>query len=55
MTFDLSVIRTLRRPLARAHSNVARTIRSTPLRVWISSCTATSSGVPFLKFPPMPT
>ena len=52
MTFDLSVISTLVLPLARAQSNAARTMRSTPLRVLISSCTAISSAVPFLKIPP---
>ena len=52
MTFDLSAISTSRRPFLTAKSKAARTIRSTPLRVWSSSCTAISSGVPFLKLPP---
>ena len=40
-------------PRARAYSNAWRTIRSTPLRVLISSWIATSSAVPALKRPPM--
>ncbi len=55
MTFDLSAISTLRLPFAFAHSKAARMMRSTPLRVLTSSWIATSSGVPFLKLPPMPT
>ena len=30
-------------------------IRSTPFRVETSSCTATSSAVPFFRWPPAPT
>ena len=52
MTFDLSLIITSRRPFATAYSKAARMIRSTPLRVWISSWIATSSAHPFLKLPP---
>ena len=49
----LSTIVTRRLPSARAYSKAARTRRSTPLRVFTSSWIAISSGVPFLKCPPM--
>ena len=52
-TFDLSAMHTFVRPCARAYSNAWRMIRSTPLRVLRSTSVATSSGVPFLKWPPI--
>ena len=52
--FDLSDIVTFFRPAARACSNAARTMRSTPLRVFTSSWIPISSAVPFLKIPPTP-
>jgi Na+/proline symporter len=55
MTFDLSAISTALRSCSTAQSKAARQIRSTPFRVWISSWIATSSGVPFFRFPPAPT
>ena len=55
IAFDLSDIVTRPRSCEAAYSNAARMIRSTPFRVLTSSWIATSSGVPFLKIPPMPT
>ena len=53
-TLDLSAITTLRAARARcANSKAWRTMRSTPLRVLRSISVATSSGVPFLKLPPI--
>ena len=52
-TFDLSAITTRVRPRARANSKAWRTMRSTPLRVLRSISVATSSGVSFLKLPPI--
>ena len=52
-TFDLSAIATFVRPWVRACSKAWRMIRSTPLRVLRSTSVATSSGVSFLKWPPI--
>jgi len=38
----------------RAISKAYRTAHSQPFRVKIMSATATSSGVPFLRIPPIP-
>ena len=53
--FDLSLMHTRFSLRAFAYSKAYRMMRSTPLRVFRSSCTAISSAVPFLKFPPIPT
>jgi hypothetical protein len=55
MAFDLSAMCTTGCPCRLAYSKAARMIRSTPLRVLTSSLIATSSGVPRLNCPPMPT
>ena len=55
MAFALSTRVTGPRPREAAKSKAARTIRSTPFRVFTSSWIATSSGVPSLKVPPIPT
>ena len=53
-TFDLSAITTSRAAAcACANSKAWRMMRSTPLRVLRSISVATSSGVSFLKLPPI--
>src|SRR5712692_157689 len=53
-TLALSVMHTRFLPFASATANAASQMRSTPFRVLISTSCAISSGVPFLKVPPVP-
>ena len=55
MALLLSAMHTLVSPRACANSKAWRMIRSTPFQVLISSWIATSSSVPGLNRPPMPT